>query len=529
MEEDLLKRHTDCVDFMATPPTCDKGLDCEFRHSKIARLNPKACWYWLAGDCLNPTCAFRHPPLEGHEAAPSESAPSSISANKSNVSCYFYFNGICYKGDRCSFLHDIDGSASTGKCSNTVSACAEALPSENKASVVNETLPALIVTHHNPSETVSKTTVDTRFQPKQDLDDLEQPQKSASPHVYESGDEEADEIRSNSWLPAEGSIHSKSPLCTDQSSEEGGDDLIVQEEWWESSPGFDVLVDGKSENLGFKDSPEYFPTLDGECRELNKEWHNYDNPDEYYPLRPGAEILYENQIYDSYDCLDTRYIFGNERSIPGYAEDKMLDSIFSRKRELMPMELTVDDHDGLDLRNHLRRRRVIDDCSVSGLSRMNESLQLISRSQKWPQRHGTGWQGRMASELGNRTHESLKENEAFGNAGIQRRPHRHSQQYRSRKHQERRLTKSQFPSSGFSRKPVPKEKRSSASTIFTGPKSLAQIKEENRKAEENGGGIRKSRRVLRTRSDFQGPKPLTEILKEKRKLADRREGSSRSN
>ena len=38
-----------------------QGADCEYRHSEIARLNPRDCWYWLSGDCVNPTCAFRHP------------------------------------------------------------------------------------------------------------------------------------------------------------------------------------------------------------------------------------------------------------------------------------------------------------------------------------------------------------------------------------------------------------------------------------------------------------------------------------
>lgn len=38
-----------------------QGSDCEYRHSEIARLNPRGCWYWLSGNCLNPTCAFRHP------------------------------------------------------------------------------------------------------------------------------------------------------------------------------------------------------------------------------------------------------------------------------------------------------------------------------------------------------------------------------------------------------------------------------------------------------------------------------------
>ncbi|RVW47489.1 Zinc finger CCCH domain-containing protein 32 [Vitis vinifera] len=61
MEDELQKRNTDCVYFLASPLTCKKGMDCEYRHSEGARLNPRDCWYWLSGSCLNPACAFRHP------------------------------------------------------------------------------------------------------------------------------------------------------------------------------------------------------------------------------------------------------------------------------------------------------------------------------------------------------------------------------------------------------------------------------------------------------------------------------------
>ncbi|GAA0143762.1 hypothetical protein LIER_04370 [Lithospermum erythrorhizon] len=43
---------------------CDayiQGSECEYRHSEMARLNPRDCCYWLSGSCLNPPCAFRHP------------------------------------------------------------------------------------------------------------------------------------------------------------------------------------------------------------------------------------------------------------------------------------------------------------------------------------------------------------------------------------------------------------------------------------------------------------------------------------
>lgn len=38
-----------------------QGSGCEFRHSENARFNPRDCWYWLNGNCLNPICSFRHP------------------------------------------------------------------------------------------------------------------------------------------------------------------------------------------------------------------------------------------------------------------------------------------------------------------------------------------------------------------------------------------------------------------------------------------------------------------------------------
>ncbi|RWW09094.1 hypothetical protein GW17_00027435 [Ensete ventricosum] len=101
-EEEAMKRNTDCVYFLASPLTCKKplplpsslplslppplthrtgasstadrqvrrvlliiqGSECEYRHSEGARINPRDCWYWLNGNCLNPKCSFRHPVRE---------------------------------------------------------------------------------------------------------------------------------------------------------------------------------------------------------------------------------------------------------------------------------------------------------------------------------------------------------------------------------------------------------------------------------------------------------------------------------
>ncbi|CAA7043781.1 unnamed protein product [Microthlaspi erraticum] len=116
-EEDALKWNTDCVYFLASPLTCKKGAECEYRHSEFARMNPRDCYYWLSGNCMNPKCGFRHPPLEGllgnQGGAPAGSAqpPSHATAQahpgvaKQPVPCVFFQKGMCVKGDMCSFMH----------------------------------------------------------------------------------------------------------------------------------------------------------------------------------------------------------------------------------------------------------------------------------------------------------------------------------------------------------------------------------------------------------------------------------------
>ncbi|XP_073130156.1 zinc finger CCCH domain-containing protein 17 [Henckelia pumila] len=120
-EEEVVKRNTDCVYFLASPLTCKKGSECEYRHSDIARVNPRDCWFWLHSNCLNPKCGFRHPPLDGllstqtptpagQSATQSQNVTASTShipnaSNKPTVPCVFFQKGHCLKGDWCPFLH----------------------------------------------------------------------------------------------------------------------------------------------------------------------------------------------------------------------------------------------------------------------------------------------------------------------------------------------------------------------------------------------------------------------------------------
>ncbi|XP_020593567.1 zinc finger CCCH domain-containing protein 19-like [Phalaenopsis equestris] len=124
-EEEAVKRNTDCVYFLASPLTCKKGSECEYRHSEGARVNPRDCKFWFSGSCLNPKCLFRHPPLDGpvgnsaassgpimmtaSQVTESTKLPtmnsSAYNSSRNNVPCYYFQNGGCLKGDKCPFMH----------------------------------------------------------------------------------------------------------------------------------------------------------------------------------------------------------------------------------------------------------------------------------------------------------------------------------------------------------------------------------------------------------------------------------------
>ncbi|KAF6160718.1 hypothetical protein GIB67_035919 [Kingdonia uniflora] len=122
VEDEVMKRNTDCVYFLASPLTCKKGNECEYRHSEEARMNPRDCWFWLNGNCLNAKCSFRHPPLDGllgttaanHAKAapppPSQTAAAAqvsavYTSGKQGTPCYYFQQGLCLKGERCHFMH----------------------------------------------------------------------------------------------------------------------------------------------------------------------------------------------------------------------------------------------------------------------------------------------------------------------------------------------------------------------------------------------------------------------------------------
>lgn len=454
-----------------------------------------------------------------HSGATSESVPTSVPVNKTIVPCFFYFNGFCNKGDRCSFLHDINAEAPQGeKLVKTTLENSEVPNQENNTIAVRESGSAAPANKPFIQQQTSKLIIpfatakaeaDTRVQPKVEFQ-ISMPedvtQKSGSSPISVSEGEETATINSDS-PPAEGFVHRISYACEEDSSEEEVDDQIDPEERWESSPGFDVVVDDERENVDSEDDPEYVMAHDRERKDLNSHFRGYDyeNQVEYDSRHAGMELQYERETYRRYNHPVSEDNFGDASNIS-----------VSRKRRLIPMELAFDNHSYADLRDHLRRRRFNDSHSFTSLSRMRESSQQIGRI------HGDPWQQGMdsmqphesfTSDVGRSGIESLNNNRAYSNGGRRHGFPRHAHKRQSRRpYKEKQFPKRRFPSSEVSSTTVPRERRyPQGFSTFSGPKTLAQIKEEKQKP-ENSCYSRKSS------VDFQGPKPLSEILKDKGKL-----------
>ncbi|KAJ4959165.1 hypothetical protein NE237_026276 [Protea cynaroides] len=549
MEDEIQKRNTDCVYFLASPLTCKKGIECEYRHSDSARLNPRDCWYWLSGNCLNPTCAFRHPPLEGHtEALSDPSAPlhqSSVPLNKTNVPCYFYFSGYCNKGDRCSFLHGPPNGVNSGtKSTKTSGVVTSVHPIENKASTGSDAGPASIAAFPNPSEITSKPVLSIQSEGNnQESVPNTFVEQSPSPEISVLECEEA-RIKAENPLPTEDFIEVRSPSCQEQSSEEHADGPVAPEEWWESSPGFDVLVDDGSENLGYEDDPEYLLAHEGDARELHNHLlqYDYEDPPGYDPMEySDAGNLYKHGHYDSREHLEDDHISDYVRRGPDRSRgsrERMADPILFHKRKILPRDPEIDGNNSVDLRDHLRKRQRMDGRLMSRNPRKNGSSHLNDRTRERPGRHGMGdpLHGRLASEVGMNMIASRGDIVAGPKDNHRGNSFRHPQlrhsRPRHREREKRRLGRPEFLPSEVSRGTAPRDRRNVQEfSEFSGPKTLAQIREEKRKVREYRNGFGSTARPNRATSvDFQGPKPLSEILKDKRKpwSADDENASGRS-
>ncbi|GAB2300360.1 hypothetical protein Dimus_034401 [Dionaea muscipula] len=489
MEEELMKRKTDCVYFLASPFTCKKGIECEYRHNEMARLNPRDCWYWKSGDCLNPTCGFRHPPLEVSNGASVGAASfshfSAVSSSKYNVPCYFYFSGYCNKGDRCPFLHAPDNSSSVkvkleqevtdSPASNTksnVKAEANVPPAEKDAGTSEK---AHKIGHE------LKVRPSNGHAPKLAMNDIVEANalRQITASEYEAVATELDSLN-----PSENSAKVEPSSCSHESSEDRVANDIEREEWLESSPGFDVLVDGRSENLGYGDEDRYLQGLDMDHEDLECHYVEYDYEDQMdYDRRILLEDMkpesppFSDDHHQQFDLVD---YFPSLNSV-----GRKVNQIMSHKRKFPTMELPAGgDYSVDDLRHHLRKRRIGDRLERRVSTRHNLSHKTARRHEKKLRKRGSSQlvHGRLASKVERN--------------GVVLLPSKMNDvEIHAKQHEICSTTNL------IRRKPTTdKGNKGREDSNFTGPKTLAQIKEERSKGK---GG------------DFEGPKSLSELLREK--------------
>ncbi|KAK1306669.1 Zinc finger CCCH domain-containing protein 32 [Acorus calamus] len=452
VEDEIQKRNTDCVYFLASPLTCKKGSECEYRHSELARLNPRDCWYWLAGNCINPACSFRHPPLEGLSESSHPVQPTVT--EKMNVPCYFFFNAYCNKGNLCQFLHGPPTiTVPPQKSLHSASGLQADHPPDNKASTGSDTGSASVEVPTNFFEGTSKASA----APTNDIVVSER-SPSLQPSIPECDEASMGKLLEN---PPEYTDGGESP---EQASDPG-----EREERWESSPGFDVLVDDGSDQLPYDEERDY--PLDGKHHLFPYEYKEMVGYEDQMD-----KMLYDHSMYGSYDHVDDVYI-------PDHVHGERMLSTEPRERRRFPSrrEIVINDHDdGLDLRDQLRKQR-----------RNGQGPPCRRRDGERSVRHGREIHRRLVSEVGMNVISSLhSESDHSGfNGGVGRRRwsgrlQRSRSRSRQRQRERERERRRQMRRSPRLTSEIANERRPiQADAGFSGPKTLAQIKEEKRAAE----------------------------------------------
>lgn len=468
-EEESLKKNTDCIYFLASPLTCKKGALCEFRHSESARLNPRDCYYWVNGNCLNPKCGFRHPPLDGLKAhsvpstvpAASAQIPTAISA-KQSTPCIYFQKGHCLKAERCPFSHVTQQAMphNTAKGSPSASEDQEALKKEHWSM-------KQCATQHNISnpfiDIVSKTPVPLPKSINGYSHAKNLPSKPS--HVVNSN---ARSIGQNQQFQIQ--IQNLSSHEDTHNGLEPGE--IVGEHY----SGFDTNVSNSLKRQNHSDYERYTPT----AYQKNHIERN-DN-------KRNVSAAYERT-----------HIEQNGRSAHDFYE---------RKPHRVSSEMNVE-------RSHLphRRSRSPDNVSVSDLRYRLKQRKTDSSDSS---RHRVSNESFRSSHIKDRISGLEKEREVSRIRGRLSPTRRHE---RVRRSSEEPVfsAKSRNISSRLS-----KREDVNDSVNFSGPKTLAELKGKKKQAERSHvqeSVVRKAvsyEEIVETGPTFEGPKPLDVLLKKKR-------------
>ncbi|BBN00901.1 zinc finger CCCH domain-containing protein 11 [Marchantia polymorpha subsp. ruderalis] len=359
MDEEQLKKNTDCVYFLASPLTCKKGNDCEFRHSESARVNPRDCRYWLGGNCLNWDCPFRHPPLEGRPTVAANAAPIPGVANKSRIPCYFFSQGFCAKGEKCTFMH---GTPSLAPKSSAPQRPVRSGPASAIESNDKESVPAANGVAAKPNiEVTLETQAPAETRPAHVGGVQTSPRKEVRTYPG-TGANQNGGARGRSEGPSSGHVGSgRLRIRQVQPGDDRVQNGMEQDEWWEeSSPGFDVLVDDGPEQSRYPDDSEFQSVGEGgletgkggsrsRVRSMRMaddiEQYDYDYPHQYdHPYEGNASYEhggYEYSVHEQQGGYDPSGAYEHMGQRGGYSDRGGPDEMLARERLGLPMEVDV--------------------------------------------------------------------------------------------------------------------------------------------------------------------------------------------
>lgn len=544
-EEEAIKKNTDCVYFLASPLTCKKGSECEYRHSDSARLNPRDCWYWLNGNCLNPKCAFRHPPLDAlvgpevlnhaetfmppaHAMAAAAQVP--YVSNKHGVPCIFFQQGICMKGDRCSFFH-----AQTS-LANKAPQKQGALPTTTEAAPKKTfgVLEKCTQLKNNPQLNALKSGgIPTAAKPvvKEGLllaKNSFLADKNTTPSSV--NDDERSKYKPTSVPAANGN-----PVSGTSQMQPGFDDHDDnmhnkdEEISREASPGFDVLVDDE-----VRDS-DYYPVEDQYGGAGDHERSEYDaNPSADYSMAGIDQDVYR-EAHKDYDKL---YAWEQR----GVSSERKPGRSYPDRRQYGNNTNSLDHVGESDLRHRLSKPR-----KVNGLR------SVISHEHTHHEKHVEGRSWRERNNLSSSRESSSISSRLQGRISVpfrsssplevtEIRPEVDRSRDRGRLSQGRlqeRMRGRLQEDPGFvvgrhSRGPLlRRDVFGEDDANFAAPKSLSELKGKKGGVERNGELSHLGKRKPHQNLDdllqpsgggcdlsFEGPKPLEEILKRKRRASD---------
>ncbi|CAI9096905.1 OLC1v1033155C2 [Oldenlandia corymbosa var. corymbosa] len=336
-------------------------------------MNPRDCWYWLNGNCLNPKCSFRHPPLDGllgtqmpnpvgapgpasqPAIAPTAPASGSFPAGKQGVACIFFQKGTCFKGDWCPFSHG------TNPASNKVPQTQAAVPA-TEPSIFKKTFglekcteekKAPHINNLKPVELTNQTNMINKVEPASAKQDLSS--KKTFQHSSGIVDEPHRNRPTDTRLPIDGSRVNmpnrvQQPLQVNhRATTLNGKD--AEEVSREPSPGFDVLVDNEP-----GDSDYYHNNEDQFVRARDRDGmiEYFDGHSADYSARVDADhALYrDSRAYDSHERPHGRYASEQHRS-----SKPMSGGLGHQERRRYGRGDSPDQGDHSDLRHRLSKHR----------------------------------------------------------------------------------------------------------------------------------------------------------------------------